>query len=269
MLLLSSLERIVKSDKRHFKDNVEPRKAISLKKEQQERRLKEKFDRLFENRRETVLHDRISSLPTSRASKYAIAGDEFHLRQEIVLGFPVNEVDPRSGRTVLLEAVAGGYLHLVRMLINEFNCDLSCVTKLGKATALHIAVECGHRQIASMLITHGADINKQDMFGRTPLHLVKHLSLFKLLMKYPVDVVAKTNKGLTPLGYYYKNTPPAERIDEIIAVLSSREDKRLMEVTREQVSTAKQDRAVMLDHWGLVTDNSTMRYYDEQQSKPW
>lgn len=201
--------------------------------------------------------------------KYALVGDEFHLRQELSLGHPVNEVDARSGRTVLLESVAGGYLHLVRMLINDFNADLSCVTTLGKSSALHIAVEFNHRQIASMLITHGAALNKRDMFGRTPLHMVKTLNVLKLLLKFPVDVVARSNKGLTPLGYYLKTTPASERNDEILHLLGQREDRRHMEITKEQTAISKIGRETLLSRMDLITDISTMAKYNEQESKPW
>lgn len=269
-MLLSSLERIVKSDSRYFKDDqVDVKKQMSYKKEQQVNRLSEKFDRLYAQRRELVLQQRLNSLPTSRASKYAIVGDEFHLRREMLLGHPVDEVDARSGRTVLIESVAGGYLHTVRMLIMEFNANVNCTTKLGKTTPLHIAVEYGHRQIASMLITYGANLDARDMFGRTPLHMVKHLTLFKLLMKYPVDVCAKSNKGLTPLGYYLSTTPVMERNEEIVRTLSVKEDRKVMEMTREQVAVTRQGREEAIAHWGQVTDNSTMRHYNEEQSKPW
>lgn len=273
-MLLASIEKIVKSDTRFVKVDGElvKKKHPNTKKESQQARLRQKFDKLFEQRREAVLHDRLTSLSTSKAMKYALNGDEFHLRQELTLGHPINEVDARSGRTVLLESVAGGYLHLVRMLIYEYNADLSCVTTLGKASALHIAVEFSHRQIASMLITHGADVNKRDMFGRTPLHLVKTANVLKLLLKFPaVDVVARSNKGLTPLGHYLKSTPSAERVDEIVQLLSVREDRRLLEITKEQVANIKAEREHMMTHMGLVTDISTVgRFqYHEEDSKPW
>jgi len=270
-MLLASIEKIVKSDTRFEKvDGVMVKKRhASSKLESQQQRLREKFNKLYDQRREVVLQDRLVSLPTTRAMKYALLGDEFHLRQELALGHPVNDVDARTGRTVLLESVAGGYLHLVRMLINDHNADLTCVTTLGKASALHIAVEFSHRQIASMLITHGADLNKRDMFGRTPLHMVKTLNVLKLLMKFPVDVVARTNKGLTPLGYYLRSTPSAERVDEIVRMLSISEDRRLMEITKEQAVHHKSDREMMLTRLGLVTDISTVGKYHEEESKPW
>ena len=274
MILFSALERIVKSDTRHFKSDevVDAKKEILYKQEQQNARLKAKFDRLYAQRSEVVLQERLNSLPSSRASKYAIVGDEFRLRQELLRGHPVNEVDSRSGRTLLLEAVAAGYLHLVRMLIYDFHADLSCVTSLGKATALHIAVDGNFRQIASMLITHGANLNARDMFGRTPLHMVKSLSMLKLLLKYPVDVIAKTNKGLTPLGHYLQVVPYIDRIDEIVRILGTREDKRLMEVTREQVMVTREGREAEMSKWALVTDGSTssaLLRNEEEDSRPW
>jgi hypothetical protein len=268
-MLLSSLERIVKSDTRYFKDEVDIKKQMTYKKEHQVKRLSEKFDRLYDQKRTAVLQERLHMLPTSRASKYTIMGDEFNLRKELLIDHPVDEVDARSGRSLLIEAVAGGHLHIVRMLIIDFNANVNCVTKLGKATPLHIAVEFGMRQIASMLITYGANLSAQDMFGRTPLHMVKHLSLFKLLIKYPVDVCAKTHKGLTPLGYYLSVTPIMERNEEIVHTLSSKEDKKVMEITREQVAVTRQGFEQEIANWGKVADDSTMRHYNEEQSKPW
>lgn len=273
-MLLSSIERIVKSDTRYYNSNgnnngeVDVKKKMTYKKEQQTKRLETKFDRLFAQRREVVLQERLNSLATSRASKCAIAGDEFNLRKEMLLGHPVNEVDARSGRTVLIEAVAGGFLHLVRMLIIDFNADVNCITMLGKTTPLHIAVENGQRQIASMLITYGADLNARDMYGRTPLHNINKISVFKLLMKFPVDVCAKDNKGLTPLGLYLHKTPLLQRDDEIVYILSNKQDKKIMEITREQVATTKEIIERKRANWG-VTDDSTMRFYNEEQSKPW
>jgi hypothetical protein len=268
-MLLSSLERIVKSDSRHFKTDVERSKEVSYKKEQQLKRLHTKFEKLYAQRREVVLQERLNSLPSSRASKYALVGDEFNLRKELLRGFPVNEIDARSGRTLLLESVAGGHFHLVRMLVIDFQADVNCITTLGKTTPLHIAVENGLRQIASMLITYGANIHAIDMFGRTPLHMVKDTSLFKLLMKFPVDVCAKTNKGLTPLGYYLSVTPIADRVDDIVHILSVKEDRKVLEITRAQVAQTRQGRENALAQWGVTADHSEMRNYDEQQSKPW
>lgn len=42
-------------------------------------------------------------------------------------------------------------------------------------TALHLSARMGHKQAAHMLLSFGADITTQDMFGRTPLHeAVRH-----------------------------------------------------------------------------------------------
>ena len=35
---------------------------------------------------------------------------------------------------------------------------------------MHVAARCGHVEIARYLLDHGADINKKDRWGRTPLH---------------------------------------------------------------------------------------------------
>jgi hypothetical protein len=271
MLLLASLEKIVKNDSRYKKQTapVDPNKETNLKAKHQAEKLKAKFDRIYDQRKVSVLQERLNSLPTTKANKYAIVGDEFRLRRELNFGHPVDEVDARSGRTLLLESVAGGHLQLVRMLLYDFKANVNCVTSLGKATPLHIAVDFGYRQIASMLITHGADIYSKDMFGRTPLHLVKKIHMLKLLIKFPVDVVARTHKGLTPLGYYLQTTLPEEKDDEIIRILSGLEDKRLMEITQERMLAIREVRNTSLDRWNLVTDQSTIGAYSEDIAKPW
>lgn len=58
-----------------------------------------------------------------------------------------------------------GHFHLVRMLINEYEADIHVPSLLAKQTPLHLAVGKGLRQIASILLTHGADLHATDSKG--------------------------------------------------------------------------------------------------------
>jgi hypothetical protein len=57
-------------------------------------------------------------------------------------------------------------------------------------------VEKGYRQMASMLITFGADVNARDGRGNTPLHCCNTRACCKLLMKYDIDATIKNNEHL-------------------------------------------------------------------------
>lgn len=74
----------------------------------------------------------------------------------------------------------------------------------GMATALHIAVEKNHRQIASLLITFGADVNAKDKYDFTPLHLVNKKLIYKLLMKFGADPLVRSRLGQLPSEAYEK-----------------------------------------------------------------
>ena len=66
-------------------------------------------------------------------------------------------------------ACLNGNTALVELLIrNEANIEAE--TNLLKFTPLIIASQKGHRDIASLLMQAGADINGVDMYNNTPLH---------------------------------------------------------------------------------------------------
>uniref|UniRef100_A0A0E0K2P5 ADP-ribosylation factor GTPase-activating protein AGD2-like n=1 Tax=Oryza punctata TaxID=4537 RepID=A0A0E0K2P5_ORYPU len=67
---------------------------------------------------------------------------------------------------------------------------------------LHIACQYGHSIMAELLLLFGADINKQDFHGRTPLHHCvrrKNDSLTKHLLKRGARTTIKDGGGLTAL----------------------------------------------------------------------
>lgn len=168
----------------------------------------------------------------SKANIYALVGDEYALRQTLELGFPINRRDPTSGRTVLMEAVAGGHFQIARMLLSEFKANARIATLLGDSSPLHMAVERGYRQIASLVITYGADVNVRDRRGLSPLHCVKKISLVKLLHRYKVDHLAKTREGLLPSEYYDKYTLKEEIDPAILTCLIRVEENEKKERKR-------------------------------------
>ncbi len=74
------------------------------------------------------------------------------------------------GRNDLLRVALTGDLERFKILFAQ-NDDAIMVVDNNKDTALHLAAMKGHVSIMQFLLRHGADINGQDKFGATPLHL--------------------------------------------------------------------------------------------------
>eukprot|EP01038_Epipyxis_sp_PR26KG_P007136 gene7136-9737_t len=212
---------------------------------------------MFNQKREEMKSIRLNSLNVGMANKYAILGDEYHLRQELELGHYIDGRDTATGRTVLLESVAGGHFHLVRMLCNDYKADVNIPSMLGKSSPLHIAVEKSYRQIASLLITFGANINATDHLGRTPLHLVLKLSVMKLLFKFDVDPCIKSLEGLTPLEHYCKYVPENEQLEQILFKMTTAEDIKNIEIARAKLSKEKTSRQRDLDRSALIISSES------------
>ena len=75
-------------------------------------------------------------------------------------------------------------------------------------TPLHLASFFGRKEVASVLLAHGADVNARSRSTRfakenTPLHAAaanKQVALAELLLAHGADVNAKDGSGFTPLA---------------------------------------------------------------------
>ena len=130
------------------------------------------------------------------------------------------------------------------MMLDEFRANPNIPTLLGNTTCLHIACEMGLRQMASVLITYGAEVNARDCRGCTPLHICSNKACVKLLMRYEtVDATIKTNEGLLPSEHYWKYTDEDDRIAEIQTILMRFEDKQ----TRDKIRTEREMHKAMFN----------------------
>ena len=70
--------------------------------------------------------------------------------------------------------------------------------------ALMIASSSGHNASVELLLTHGADINAKDKYGRTALMYASkhgHTAIVELLLNHGADINDKDNKGSTALMF--------------------------------------------------------------------
>jgi hypothetical protein len=207
---------------------------------------------------------RLQLSTVSDANRYVTLGQDLELRRELTFGYPINQRDLTTGRTLLHEASACGHYHIVHMLCHEFRANTTIPTLMGSSTALHLAVAGGYRQIASLLITFGGDVNAKDRRECIPLHYVKKLGVAKLLFRYPVIANAKNVEGLTPCEYYLKNTPVEEQDTALEMFLFKQEEQAIADDNRRAHQlhrdvTAKEKSDNISDVKRVISQNSTLQ----------
>eukprot|EP00761_Pharyngomonas_kirbyi_P003576 gb/GECH01003580.1/.p1 GENE.gb/GECH01003580.1/~~gb/GECH01003580.1/.p1 ORF type:complete len:519 (+),score=116.11 gb/GECH01003580.1/:1-1557(+) len=119
------------------------------------------------------------------------------------------------GKNILHKAAENGQVEALEIL-DENNPDcvmdqLNCLDTENNATPLHLAVEKHYFKTAAQLISMGANVNRSDGFGCTPLQLAlqnEDDEICKLLQSYG----AKTKKGaLVGIARRIKNLGRKER----------------------------------------------------------
>lgn len=110
------------------------------------------------------------------------------------------EKDQRFTETGLIVAASVGDTKIVEILSNE--ATINAKTADG-ASALHLATQNGHLEVARALIVKGSAVDSQTDSGFTPLHLAAqngHDAIAELLITDKrVNLNAETKEGGTPL----------------------------------------------------------------------
>lgn len=109
-------------------------------------------------------------------------------------GADVNAILGMVGTTFFI-ASASGDLELVRLL-HKHGADI-CI-----GYPLHAAVEAGHRDLAELLVSMGADVNLRDVYENVPLSLAArngHTAIAQMLLDNGANVNATSIKECTSL----------------------------------------------------------------------
>lgn len=226
------------------------------------------IEEMIKAERSEYVKSRLLTKGLRNASRFAVLGDEFSLRQEIEDGYNVNIRDGVTGRSLLHEASAAGHYHIVKMLCSDYNSNIQMPTMLGSATALHLAVDADYRQVASLLITFGADVNSRDRNGNSPIYYAHSLPLIKLLLRYNIDVCTKNKNTLTPKEYYEKVSPLNIFNPDIFRAIEMAEEEQVIEIKKAKSINEK----AMVKKANAITNSSqsakNMRLLLSQPTKP-
>ena len=121
-------------------------------------------------------------------------------------GMDKNHVGGNDEDTALSIAAANDHLDIVRYLVEQ-GADME-KGDIGGWTPLMTASARGHLDVARYLLEQGANRDKADSLGWTSLHLAAFyglLDIAKLLMIYGADLNARDNNGQLPIDMGHLN----------------------------------------------------------------
>lgn len=104
------------------------------------------------------------------------------------------------GTTALHLAAQNGHAEIAEILLRG-GVNRDARTKLER-TALHLAAQGGSLEVVDLLLLHGSDVNARDMLKMSPLHWAVergHICVVEKLLLSGADVRAKSKFSLTPI----------------------------------------------------------------------
>lgn len=143
----------------------------------------------------------------STAKFYKQSEYERHLTRLLEMGLDPNEKDSYFEQTSLLAAIAIdniGYSLALLKFKKYVKLDEPCSETWYATTPLIMAIQRGQREVIEKLVEVGANVNKPDIFGLTPLHwaiIMADISTTKLLLSRQDIQMIKTIDGKYPLDY--------------------------------------------------------------------
>ncbi|XP_049646410.1 fibronectin type 3 and ankyrin repeat domains protein 1 [Suncus etruscus] len=103
-----------------------------------------------------------------------------------------------GGCTALHWAADGGHCHVIEWMIKD-GCEVDSVDAgSGWTPLMRVSAVSGNQAVASLLIDAGADVNKRDKDGKTPLMVAvlnNHEELVQLLLDRGADASVKNEFG--------------------------------------------------------------------------
>lgn len=107
----------------------------------------------------------------------------------------------REGHTLLHMAIFCNQEEIAKFLLKN-KADVNIADKSQATPLYHFVSRGDNNNILNLLLTHGADPNKNNIFGESPLQMATingYLSNIKELVKAKADVNVRNNRGNTAL----------------------------------------------------------------------
>jgi ankyrin repeat protein len=134
--------------------------------------------------------------------KLVLANNRTAIEAGLAQGAQPNERD-EDGRTPLIHAAIDNQLEVAKLLLDS-GADVDAQDESGNS-ALHYAAQEYHVEMASLLVGHGATLEIEDSHGNTPLSNAVFYSqgrgeVIGILLRAGADKNRRNRHGVTPIG---------------------------------------------------------------------